>query len=778
MEITDVDPLQYGLLFERFLNPERISMPDIDIDFCTNRRGEVIQYVTEKYGREQVAQIITFGTLAAKAALKDVGRVLDLSFGEVDRITKLVPSQPLNIKLKDALAVEPAINEAAEKDPRVREMIDVAMRLEGMARNAGVHAAGVVISPQPLQELVPLYKTTSKDEIVTQFDMGWLEKLGLLKMDFLGLTTLTIIHDALQLIRKTRGLEIRLEELPLDDKLTYEKIFAEGLTDGVFQFESAGMKDVLRRSRPERLEDLIALNALYRPGPIQNGFVDDYIDRKLGRKPVSYDMPELKPILEETYGIVIYQEQVMQIAQQIAGYSLGQADLLRRAMGKKKADEMARNRETFLAGAAKRSHPPRKAEALFDTLAKFAEYGFNKSHSAAYGYLAYLTGYLKAHYAVEFMSALLTSETGNTDKVVKYINECRSLTIKVLPPHVGESDLHFTPVGESQIRFGLGAVKNVGSGAVEAIVRARQEHGQFRTLDDFCERVDLGAVNRRVIESLIKAGAMDSLAGTRSQMMAVAGDCMESGQRAQKDRISGQTGLFGDLLAAGAPESHDRQLPAVADWTPIEKLRGEKETIGFYVSGHPLDEHRTRVLELSTHSSDSVKTASRGEDVALCGMITGIVRRRNKEQKMWAAFQLDDWYGSTECLLFPTRFEQIGKEVEEDRAVFLRAKALPEEDGTVKLNVQDIIPLEKARLNFPTLVAIRVRLTPAAAERADELRRLFVSKPGETSVRLRLERPRDFTLFLDVAAKVCPDKEFKAEVERLCGPEAFEVLAS
>ncbi len=397
MGITDIDPLHYGLLFERFLNPERVSMPDIDIDFCTNRRGEVIQYVTEKYGREQVAQIITFGTLGAKAALKDVGRVIGLSFNEADRITKLIPSQPLNIKLKDALEAEPGIQELARQDARYQETIDVALRLEGMARNAGVHAAGVVISPVPLLEIVPLYKADKdKDEVVTQFDMGWLEKLGLLKMDFLGLTTLTIIHDALALIRKTRGLTLVLEDLPLDDKLTYEKIFAKGLTDGVFQFESPGMKDVLRRSQPERIEDLIALNALYRPGPIKNGFVDDFIDRKQGRKQITYDLPQLKPILEETYGIVIYQEQVMQIAQRIAGYSLGQADLLRRAMGKKKKEEMDTQREVFVEGALKNGHPKKKVDALFELLAKFAEYGFNKSHSAAYGYLAYLTGYLKA----------------------------------------------------------------------------------------------------------------------------------------------------------------------------------------------------------------------------------------------------------------------------------------------------------------------------------------------------------------------------------------------
>ena len=449
MDITDIDPLAYGLLFERFLNPERVSMPDIDIDFCTRGRGEVIQYVTEKYGREQVAQIITFGTLAARAAIKDVGRVLDMSFAEVDRITKLIPSMPLNIKLKQARQMEPQLDELARKDPKVNEVLEIAQRLEGMARNASGHAAGVVISPLPLRELVPLYKT-NKDEIVTQYDMVGLEKLGLLKMDFLGLTTLTIIADALKLIEKHRGVVLRVEDIPLNDTKTFESIFSKAYTSGVFQFESGGMRDVLRRYQPDRIEDLIALNALYRPGPMD--MIDDFVDRKHGRKEVVYDVPEMKEILEETYGVMVYQEQVMQISNRIAGYSLGEADLLRRAMGKKNLVEMAKQREKFVEGAKANRHPPRKAEKIFDQMEKFAGYGFNKSHSAAYAYLAYITAYLKAHYPTEFMAGLLTSETGNTAKVVKYINECREMNIRVLPPDVNSSAFDFTPDGDS-IRF-------------------------------------------------------------------------------------------------------------------------------------------------------------------------------------------------------------------------------------------------------------------------------------------------------------------------------------
>ena len=581
MAITDIDPLQYGLLFERFLNPERVNMPDIDVDFCMNRRGDVIQYVTEKYGREQVAQIITFNTLGARAAIKDVGRVLEMPFADVERITKMVPNV-LNISLTDAIAQEPGFTEARKKDARVDDALNVALRLEGLARNCSVHAAGVVISPQPLKQLVPLYKT-NRDEIVTQFDMSGLDKLGLLKMDFLGLTTLTLIDDAVRLIQKRHGVTLVLEDLPLDDAVTYE-IFSKGFTSGVFQFESQGMRDILRRYQPSRLEDLTALNALYRPGPIQGGMVDDFIERKWGRRAVQYDLPELKELLEETYGVIVYQEQVMQISNRLAGYSLGEADLLRRAMGKKNAEEMAKQRDHFIRGALERGFPQKKIEKIFDLMEQFAGYGFNKSHSAAYAYLAFVTAYFKAHYPVDFMAALLTSETGNTAKVVKYINECRDMGITILPPDVNASDWSFTPDGEA-IRFGLGAVKNLGQTAVESIGAARAKSGRFRSLLEFCEKVDLGAVNRRMIESLIKAGAMDSLEGTRSQKFAAVESAMESGQRAQRDRESGQVGLFGELLETG--EHAPVPLPNVPDWTDKEKLAGEKELLGFWVTGPP-----------------------------------------------------------------------------------------------------------------------------------------------------------------------------------------------
>ncbi len=554
LDITDIDPLQHELLFERFLNPERISLPDIDIDFCMNRRGEVIEYVTHKYGRENVAQIITFGTMAAKAAIKDVGRAMDMPYSDVDRIAKMVPTT-LNIKLDDALTESAALQEAYQKDPQVRQLLDTARKLEGLVRNSGVHAAGVVISPRPLIELVPLHKTKN-DEIVTAFDMVALDKMGLLKMDFLGLTTLTILDDALKLIAQ-KGTNLKLDDIPLEDPETYEKVFHKGLTSGVFQFESHGMRDVLRRYQPNSIEDLTALNALYRPGPIQGGMIDDFIERKHGRRKIEYELPELKEILQETLGVIVYQEQVMQVANKLAGYSLGEADLLRRAMGKKNAEEMAKQRERFVQGAAQRSFPPRKIEKIFDLMAQFAGYGFNKSHSAAYALLAYHTAYLKTHHPIDFMAALLTSVTGSTDDVVKYINECREMGIAVEPPDINVSAANFTPHGQA-IRFGLAAVKNVGGNAIESIVAARKKLGRnFRSFYEFCEAVDLRLLNKRVLESLIKSGAMDCF-GRRAQLMKALDTAIEQAQKAQRDAESGQHGLFGVFEDESAAQAKTR----------------------------------------------------------------------------------------------------------------------------------------------------------------------------------------------------------------------------
>jgi DNA polymerase III subunit alpha len=602
--------------------------------------------------------------------------------------------------------------------------------------------------------------------------MSGLEKLALLKMDFLGLTTLTIITEALSWITKTRGISIDLEQLPLDDAGTYE-LFSRGHTSGVFQFESRGMRDILKRYQPSRIEDLIALNALYRPGPIQGGMIDDFIDRKHGRKAVTYDLPELKEILEETLGVIVYQEQVMQIANRIAGYSLGEADLLRRAMGKKKAEEMAKQRERFLEGAEERKHPRKKAEKLFELMEQFAGYGFNKSHSAAYAYLAYITAYLKTHYGVEFMAALLTSETGNTAKVVKYISECRELGIRVLPPDVNYSEWNFTPDGDA-IRFGLGAIKNVGQNAVEAIMEARRAKGAFRTLYEFCERVPPQALNRRLVESLIRAGAMDGFEGNRAQLFAGVEGAMESGARAARDRERGQTGLFGALMGE-AEMSYEKPLPTVPDWTSKEKLQAEKEILGFYVTGHPLDEFAEKVKDLATYDSESVGELQRGADVKLCGLVSGAQLRRTKEGKPWASFQLEDLSGTVECVVFASAYEEVVKFLQEDSPVMVKGAMLDEG----KVLAQELVPLTLAHVPLPSLISIRVPVGrgPQDSQRATALHELFDRKPGPTMVRLRLEKLAEYSVVLDLESKVRPDREFRSQIEKICGPEALEVLA-
>ena len=774
MEITDIDPLQHGLLFERFLNTERVSMPDIDIDFCMHRRGEVIQYVTEKYGREQVAQIITFNTLAAKAAIKDVGRVMDMSFSEVDRLTKMVPNI-LNIKLKQAIEKEPALGNQMKKDPRVAQLMETAQQLEGVARNPSVHAAGVVIASRPLQELVPLYKT-SKDEVVTQYDMNSLDKLSLLKMDFLGLTTLTVIDEALRLLKDRKGVDLQLEELPLDDKRTYE-LLSRGMTSGVFQFESEGMRDILRRYQPERLEDLIALNALYRPGPIQGGMVSDFIDRKHGRKPVNYDLEELRDLLEETYGVIVYQEQVMQIANRVAGYSLGEADLLRRAMGKKKPAEMAAQRERFIEGALQKGFPKRKVVKLFELMEQFAGYGFNKSHSAAYGFVAHVTAYLKAHYPVYFMAALLSSESGNMAKVAKYISECRDMGIRILPPDFNSSFWSFTPSDDETILFGLGAIKNLGKNAVAAIIEARQEAERFDSLLHFAESVDWQHVNKRMLESAIKAGAMDSFGGHRSQLMAALDGAVEAGQRASRDRSTGQHGLFDALAAEKTPA--EVLLPEVPEWPESQKLAGEKEVLGFYVTGHPLNAYRDKVAELSELNTSQLAKLDNGTEVALCGVLGAIARKRNREGRPWASGMLEDLQGSVDLLVFANQFESLEPMLGEEQPVLIRGEMRVDESGPLKVAVNEIVPLEVARVGLPRQVSITIQLDNGSTQQTvDRLRELFASKPGDTDVRLRLLKRRDFLLFYDLADHVQADRDFRQQVEQICGAGSLEVVSS
>ncbi|MGA1999467.1 MAG: DNA polymerase III subunit alpha [Terriglobales bacterium] len=775
MEITDLDPLQHELLFERFLNPERVSMPDIDVDFCMNRRAEVINYVTQKYGRDNVAQIITFGTMMAKAAIKDVGRAMQIPYSDVDRIAKMVPAT-LNITLEKALKDSPSLQQAYDSEAQVKELIDTARRLEGMVRNAGVHAAGVVISPQPLLELVPLHRTKN-DEIVTAFDMKAIEKMGLLKMDFLGLTTLTILDDALKLVKQVHGQDLHWNAIALDDKETYEKVFHSGLTSGVFQFESHGMRDVLRRYRPNTVEDLTALNALYRPGPIQGGMIDDFIERKWGRRKAEYELPELEPILRETLGVIVYQEQVMQIANRLAGYSLGEADLLRRAMGKKKAEEMAGQRERFMQGAAERGLPARKVEKIFDLMEQFAGYGFNKSHSAAYALLAYQTAYLKTHYPIEFMAALLTSVTGSTDDVVKYINECREMGIAVEPPDINVSDANFTPHGKA-IRFGLAAIKNVGQNAIESIVAARKKLEQFRSFFDFCENVDLRLLNKRVVESLIKSGAMDSL-GRRKQLFDAVDKAMDRGQKTQRDIEAGQHGLFGVFDEPQSPSSQAEYLDG-AEWDEHQRLTAEKEILGFFITGHPLQKYQSKLEEfgaLSTEEIGAMKQSTGKDEIFTAGIITNLRVAKSRKGDFYAQGVLEDMLGTVDMIVFPEAYRRLQEKVKLEVPVLIKGGVRVEEGANPKLLVGDIEPLEQAKPKLPRAIRIRVPLETATVETIDGLHTHCASHPGEAKVLFDVERAGDFMVIMEPEGyNVQPDRAFIARVEELCGRGSVRIV--
>ena len=768
MGITDIDPLQHELLFERFLNPERVSLPDIDIDFCMNRRGEVINYVTQKYGRDNVAQIITFGTMAAKAAIKDVGRAMDIPYTDVDRIAKMVPAT-LNITLDKALDDSPPLQEAYENEMQVRELIDTARKLEGLVRNSGVHAAGVVISPKPLTELVPLHKTKN-DEIVTAFDMKAVEKMGLLKMDFLGLTTLTILDDALKLIAQ-RGTPIDLERIPLDDPRTYESVFHTGLTSGIFQFESGGMTDVLRRYKPNSIDDLTALNALYRPGPIQGGMIDDFIDRKWGRKKVEYELPELEELLKETLGVIVYQEQVMQIANVLAGYSLGEADLLRRAMGKKIPEEMAAQRERFVKGAVERGFPEKKIVKIFDLMEQFAGYGFNKSHSAAYALLAYQTAYLKTHYPVEFMAALLTSQMGNTDNVVKYINECREMEIPVEPPNINVSDSNFTPHGNA-IRFGLAAVKNVGRNAIEAISAARRQLGRFSSIFEFCEEVDLHLMNKRVLESFIKAGAMDEF-GNRAQLMSVLDKAIERGQKTQRDAELGQHGLFG-VFQDEQVNGNSEKLPALSEWDEHQRLASEKEVLGFFITGHPLERYREKLEDFRALTVETISAMTTGteRDEVICtaGVISKVRPLKSRKGDLYAQAVLEDMTGSIEAIVFPDSYRKLQAILKLEIPMLVRAGVRVEEGANPRIIINNLQPLDEAQPTLPNEIRIRISLETATPATIDALYAICREKKGKAKVLFSLERAGDFMTVMEADGyNICPDRSFMTRVSELSG---------
>jgi DNA polymerase-3 subunit alpha len=711
MEITDVDPLQYDLLFERFLNPERISMPDIDIDFCVRGRADVINHVTEFYGRDSVCQIITFGTMASKAAIKDVGRALSIPYGEVEKIAKLIPPpvRGRNISISQALEQVGELRKATETDPDTKKLVDLAKRLEGCARHSSVHAAGVVISPKPLQEIIPI-AVSAKGELTSQYTMNDLEKVGLLKMDFLALTALTIISDCLKNLKLKTNTVIDWSKVPLEDEKTMF-LFGEGRTEAIFQFESPGMQEICRRLKPKELEDLAALNALYRPGPLDGGMVDDFIARHRGEKRVQYIIPQMKEILSNTYGILVYQEQIMQLAQTLAGYSLGEADMMRRAMGKKKREEMALHSEKFIKGSVSRGIPEEKAEEIYNLMAQFADYGFNRSHSVAYAYLAYQTAYLKAHYPAYFYAAVLSNESDDTAKIYKYSTELRYAGLKLLPPDVNESDADFTPL-ENDVRFGLSAIKGIGANSINAIRQAR-EKGKFTSLSDFTARVGQGTITRRVLECLVTAGAFDSLMPPqstdnaavklwRAQNFAAIEGALTRGQRIWQDKMRGQTDLFGTTQMSQIDLNAD--LPKVAPWSQAELSRQEKLSVGFYLSSHPLDAFSQVLSDLKIRNIADYDEIKPGDKITLAGIVSSQQVRYSKKGNRFCIFRLEDQSSAVKCLAWAEAFSKYADCLSDGELLLVDGKVESSEGQEITLileeakKIADAVPLKAKKL--------------------------------------------------------------------------------
>jgi DNA polymerase III subunit alpha len=767
LKITDVDPIQYDLLFERFLNPERVTMPDIDVDFCVRGRADVINYVSDLYGRQNVAQIITFGTMASRAVIKDVGRALEMPYAEVEKVAKMIPPpvRGRNVSIDDAIKQNPDLRKAIETDEKVSELIEIARKLEGCARHTSVHAAGVVISPLPIHELVPVCKGQN-DELTTQFVMSDLEKTGMLKMDFLALTTLTIIEDCLKSIEREMCERPDLANIPLNDKPAL-KLFADGLLNAVFQFESSGMVEICRKLKPESLEDLSALNALYRPGPLDGGMVDDYIERRHGRRKVQYIIPQMKENLENTYGILVYQEQIMQLAQNLAGYSLGEADLMRRAMGKKKKEEMAKHEEKFVSGAVARGIQEDKARRIFTLMAQFADYGFNRSHSFAYAYLAYQTAYLKAHYPTHFFAAVLSNEIANTAKLSRYIGEMKTFEIELLPPDVNSSHEGFTPVGKA-IRFGLAAIKGLGSSAVQMIISAREDGAPFRSIYEFAERVDQRAVNKRVLESLIKSGAFDGVASNRAAMMSVLDKAIEYGARAQRDKLSGQTGLFAAVTTAAAEEP---ALPSVPAWSKKESLAFEKEALGFYASGHPLEDYSEAIKGLTRFDNGNIEEATHGDHVALGGIIVELTTKTTKKGDRFALFRLEDQYGAVKVVCWPEQFNKYKNLLQSDEVVLVRGRLeLSDEGGAgATIVVQEIHQLERARSSAARAIVIKMPERSVTAKGLASLGDLVSRHQGSASVLLQVETDDGMTVRLRPQQffRVNVSPELTAEIEKI-----------
>ncbi len=784
--ITGVDPIEYDIIFERFLNPERVSMPDIDVDFCMRGRDRVIRYVSEKYDEPElgddgrkVAQIITFGTLQARAVLRDVGRVMGMPFGDVDRIAKLVP-ETLGITLDEALEQSPELRARAEADGQVARLLESGRRLEGLTRHASTHAAGVVIGDAPLIQLAPLYKDAKTGDVVVQYDMRCVEKIGLIKFDFLGLRTLTILADAERNVRASGLSDFDVEKIELADEASFD-LLCRGDTEGVFQMESQGMTDLVTKLKPRSFKEVIPLIALYRPGPLGSGMVDDYVARKHGQTKLEFLLPELEPILADTLGVIVYQDQVLQIANRLAGYSLGEADLLRRAMGKKKPSEMAKHRDKFVAGCAANRIDPKKAATLFDLIAEFAEYGFPKAHSTAYAFVTYQTAYLKANHPREFLAALLSIEAGNHDKLARYIAHARERKIEVLPPDVNESARDFTPAAAG-IRFGLAGVKNVGEGAIESILAVRAD-GPFLGLHDFARRVDSRKANRRVVESLVKCGAFDSLHPNRAALWAALDAALESGAAAQRDREIGQESLFGELGGARSPGAQD--LPDAPPWTDAERLTNEKEVLGFYVTGHPLEAHAGALQRFTDVSA--VSAAERvGREVRAGGVITALRETRTRRGQTMGFATLEDATGSFELVIFAEPFGMHRALLRRalDSATQAGGGVLPlivsgslESADPPRMIVRDVYSLAEAEEKLAGRVLIRVRAEEATRDRLSALRFVLAKHGGDCAVLVHLLIPgeSETVLALPETVAVAPTEALLRDVQALFGRPVAEV---
>ena len=767
--ITEIDPIRYGLFFERFLNPDRKSMPDIDTDFCMEGRDEVIRYVSEKYGTDRVAQIITFGKMQAKAVIRDVGRALNMPYGEVDRIAKLVPNV-LNISLEEAIKQEPRLQDEQKKNDKVRRLLALSRSLEGLNRHSSTHAAGVVISDKPLVERVPLCKSPNED-IVTQFSMNDLSAAGLTKFDFLGLKTLTVIRDALKFIEEGRGVQLDISDIPLEDRKTFQ-LLSKAETDGVFQLESRGMKEILVGLKPDCFEDIIALIALYRPGPLKSGMVQEFIARKQGKTKSTYEVPALEPILKETYGVILYQEQVMQIASALASYTMGEADTFRKAMSKKNSSEMEKEKPKFMTGALKNRIPEAKAKKIFDQMETFAGYGFNKSHSAAYAMISYQTAYLKAHYPVEFMAALLTSEKGNRDKVIKHISVCKEMGINVLPPDINQSALDFSVDG-GNIRFGLAAVKNVGESAIESIIESRDNEGPFKSFLDFSSRVDLRKINKRVVESLIKCGAFDSLKYGRRQLMEGFERVMEFGQRLQDQKLSNQAGLFDgpDSQDAGSAPSEKDILPSLEEWDHGEVLLHEKETLGFYITGHPLLRYADRLKLITDADSERIAEMRDKDTVTVAGIVSHKREVPTKRKDTMAYVTIEDLKGSYTGIVFADIYRNYRDLLDSDEPLLFKG-TLDVTEESCRLIVSEIHRLTE--YNGVSFSSIHVLFD---ANRMDEshlnlLREICRKYPGKHDCYLRIILPNqsETVVYLGSESKINISQPLKEEFERLLGP--------